>query len=157
MFNCGDRVVCPPHGAAVIEGQQDKWVLGEKRQYFIIKPFYGQLTIMLPVDRAVELGMREVIDPSEIDGVLAVLGTKSSDLPANWNQRFKENWRKLGGGDILEVAEVVRDLSSIEKIKTLSAKEKDLLRQARRTLISELVFARGVEESEAIRAIEAAL
>ena len=157
MFNCGDRVVCPPHGAAVIEGQQDKWVLGEKRQYFIIKPFYGQLTIMLPVDRAVELGMRDVIDPSEIDGVLAVLGTKSSDLPANWNQRFKENWRKLGGGDILEVAEVVRDLSSIEKIKTLSAKEKDLLRQARRTLISELVFARGVEESEAIRAIEAAL
>ena len=157
MFNCGDRVVCPPHGAAVIEGQQDKWVLGEKRQYFIIKPFYGQLTIMLPVDRAVELGMREVIDPSEIDGVLAVLGTKSSNLPANWNQRFKENWRKLGGGDILEVAEVVRDLSSIEKIKTLSAKEKDLLRQARRTLISELVFARGVEESEAIRAIEAAL
>lgn len=157
MFNCGDRVVCPPHGAAVIEGQQDKWVLGEKRQYFIIKPFYGQLTIMLPVDRAVELGMRGVIDPSEIDGVLAVLGTKSSDLPANWNQRFKENWRKLGGGDILEVAEVVRDLSSIEKIKTLSAKEKDLLRQARRTLISELVFARGVEESEAIRAIEAAL
>lgn len=112
---------------------------------------------MLPVDRAVELGMREVIDPSEIDGVLAVLGTKSSNLPANWNQRFKENWRKLGGGDILEVAEVVRDLSSIEKIKTLSAKEKDLLRQARRTLISELVFARGVEESEAIRAIEAAL
>jgi len=157
LFNCGDRVVCPPHGAAVIEGQQDKWVLGEKRQYFIIKPFYGQLTIMLPVDRAVELGMRDVIDPSEIDGVLAVLGTKSSDLPANWNQRFKENWRKLGGGDILEVAEVVRDLSSIEKIKTLSAKEKDLLRQARRTLISELVFARGVEESEAIRAIEAAL
>lgn len=157
MFNCGDRVVCPPHGAAVIERLQDKWVLGEKRQYFIIKPFYGQLTIMLPVNRAVELGMRDVIDPSEIDGVLAVLGTKSSDLPANWNQRFKENWRKLGGGDILEVAEVVRDLSSIEKIKTLSAKEKDLLRQARRTLISELVFARGVEESEAIRAIEAAL
>ncbi|MFH1737216.1 MAG: CarD family transcriptional regulator [Actinomycetota bacterium] len=157
MFNCGDRVVCPPHGAAVIEDLQDKWVLGEKRHYFIIKPFYGQLTIMLPVDRAVELGMRDVIDPSEIDGVLTVLGTKSSDLPANWNQRFKENWRKLGGGDILEVAEVVRDLSSIEKIKTLSAKEKDLLRQARRTLISELVFARGVEESEAIRAIEAAL
>jgi CarD family transcriptional regulator len=157
VFKSGDRVVCPPHGAAVIEGIQDKWVLGEKRQYFIIKPFYGHITIMLPVDNAGELGLRNVIEPTEIDGVLAVLGDKCSDLPANWNQRFKENWRKLGGGDIMEVAEVVRDLSSIERSKALSTKEKDLLKQARRTLISELVFARGVEESEAIRAIEAAL
>lgn len=157
MYKCGDRVVCPPHGAAEIEGIQDKWVLGEKRQYYIIRPFYGQITIMLPVDNACELGLRTVIEPHEIDGVMAVLGRKCSDFPANWNQRFKENWRKLGSGDILEVAEVVRDLSSIERTKALSAKEKDLLKQARRTLISELVFARNVEESEAIRAIEAAL
>ena len=157
MFKINDRVVCPPHGAAVIEGIQDKWVLGEKRQYYIIKPFYGQITIMLPVDGAVDLGLRSVIDPNDIDGVMSVLGKECSDLPANWNQRFKENWRKLGSGDIMEVAEVVRDLSSIERSKSLSTKEKDLLKQARRTLISELVFARGVEESEAIRAIEAAL
>ncbi len=157
MFKNGDRVVCPPHGAAVIEGVEDKWVLGEKRRYFIIKPFYGQLTIMIPVDSARELGLRNVIEANEIDGVLAVLGKQCSDMPANWNQRFKENWRKLGSGDILEVAEVVRDLSSIERTKALSAKEKDLLKQARRTLISEFVFARGLEESEAISAIEAAL
>lgn len=157
MYKIGERVVCPPHGAAVIDGIQDKWVLGEKRQYYIIKPFYGRITIMLPVDSAMELGLRSVIEPDEIDGVMAVLGRKCSDLPANWNQRFKENWRKLGSGNIVEIAEIVRDLSSIERGKALSAKEKDLLKQARRTLISELVFARNVEESEAIRAIEAAL
>jgi len=157
VYKNGDRVVCPPHGAAIVEGIQDKWVLGEKRQYYIIKPFYGQITIMLPVDSAPDLGLRSVINPGDIDGVMAVLGKECSDLPVNWNQRFKENWRKLGGGDIVEVAEVVRDLSSIERTKALSTKEKDLLKQARRTLISELVFARGVEESEAIRAIEAAL
>jgi CarD family transcriptional regulator len=157
LFKNGDNVVAPPHGAAVIEGIQDKWVLGEKRRYYIIKPFYGQITIMLPVDSAADLGLRRVIKPTEIDGVMKVLGQQCSDLPDNWNQRFKENWRKLGGGDIVEVAEVVRDLSSIERTKTLSTKEKDLLKQARRTLISELVFSRGVEESEAIRAIEAAL
>lgn len=157
MFKCGDRIVCPPHGAALVEAIQDKWVLGQKKLYLVIKPFYGQMTIMIPVDNASNLGVRRVIPPDMINDVIAVLGGTESVLPDNWNHRFKENWRKISSGDIMQVAEVVRDLSLIEKRKPLSTKEKDLLRQARRVLISEIVFSRDLQESEAIKTIEAVL
>ncbi len=157
MYKCGDRVVCPPHGAALVEDIQDKWVLGQKREYLIIKPFYGQITIMIPVEQVINLGIRRVTPAEEFEQVIDVLGGTESQLPDNWNHRFKENWRKISGGAILEVAEVVRDLSSIGKRKSLSTKEKDLLKQARCVLISELMFSRDLHENEAINAIEAAL
>lgn len=157
MYKCGDRIVCPPHGAALVEDIQEKWILGQKKQYLIIKPFYGQMTIMIPVDNASTIGIRNVTSSKAIDDVIDVLGGTESDLPSNWNHRFKENWRKISSGDIMQVAEVVRDLSSIEKRKSLSTKEKDLLRQARRILISEIIFSRDLKESEAIKTIEAAL
>lgn len=157
MYKCGDKVVCPPHGAAVVEDIQEKWVLGERRRYFIIKPLYGQMTIMVPVDRAGEVGIRRVIQPDQIDGILEVLGCAGQPLSDNWNHRFKENWDKLSSGDIIRVAEVVRDLSHIGSRKTLSTKEKDMLVQARRILISELVYSRNVDESEAARAVDGAI
>lgn len=157
MFKCGDKVVCPPHGAALIEDIQEKWVFGEKRTYFILKPFYGQMTIMVPVDRTDDVGLRKVVEATRINDVLEVLKGDESDLPENWSHRFKENWGKLSTGDIMQVAEVVRDLSSLERRKNLSVKEKDMLSHARRILISELIFAQGVEEKEAIETIESFL
>lgn len=157
MFKCGDKVVCPPHGAALVEDIQEKWVLGERRRYFIIRPFYGQMIIMVPVDRAGEVGVRRVVEPAEIASVLEVLSADGAPLPENWNHRFKENWDKISTGDIRQVAEVVRDLSHIKRRKTLSTKERDMLKNARRILISELVFSQNVEESEAVRIVDGAI
>lgn len=157
MFKCGDKVVCPPHGAARVEDIQEKWVLGERRRYFIIKPFYGQMTIMIPVERTSEVGVRRVVGPGEIGGVLRVLSSDGAPLSENWNHRFKENWDKLSSGDIKLIAEVVRDLSHIKSRKSLSTKEKDMLIHARRMLISELVFVQNVDENEATRVIDGAI
>jgi CarD family transcriptional regulator len=157
VFKCGDKVVCPPHGAARVEDIQEKWVLGERRRYFIIKPFYGQMTIMIPVERTSKVGVRRVVEPEEIGSVLKVLSSDGAPLSDNWNHRFKENWGKISSGDIKRIAEVVRDLSHIKSRKSLSTKEKDMLIYARRMLISELVFAQGVDEGEATRVIDGAI
>lgn len=157
MFKVGDKVVYPHHGAAVIERKEKRDVFGEKRDYFILRLAYGDLTLMVPADNVEEVGVRDVINSDEVEEVFAVLRKKEARMPTNWSRRFKNHVEKLKSGDIYQVAEVVRNLSIREGDKGLSAGEKRMLAKARQILVSELTFAIGVSEEEAQSKLDAAL
>lgn len=149
MFQVGDKVVYPHHGAAIIKGLEEKEVYGQKKQYFVLRLSYGDLTLMVPADNTEEVGIRDVIARDELDKVFKVLRSKECRMPTNWSRRFKTHVEKLRSGDIYQVAEVVRNLARREKEKGLSAGEKRMLSKARQILVSELTFAADVEVSEA--------
>ncbi|MGH2721932.1 MAG: CarD family transcriptional regulator [Actinomycetota bacterium] len=157
MFQVGDKVVYPHHGAAIIKGLEEKEVYGQKKQYFVLRLSYGDLTLMVPADNTEEVGIRDVIARDELDKVFKVLRSKECRMPTNWSRRFKTHVEKLRSGDIYQVAEVVRNLARREKEKGLSAGEKRMLSKARQILVSELTFAADVEESEAEQMLDQVL
>ncbi len=148
-FAVGDKVVYPHHGAAIIEGKEKRVFDGQKTDYFVLRITYGDLKVSIPVDKADEIGLREVINDEEVEEVFAVLRKKEARMPTNWSRRFKNHVEKLKSGDIYQVAEVVRNLSIREADKGLSAGEKRMLARARQILVSELTFALNVDEEAA--------
>jgi CarD family transcriptional regulator len=157
LFDVGDKVVYPHHGAAVIVKREEREDFGERREYLVLRLAYGDLTLKVPADNTDEVGLREVINDEEVEEVFAVLRKKEARMPANWSRRYKNHVEKLKSGDIYQVAEVVRNLSIRDKDKGLSAGEKRMLTNARRILVSELTFAIGVSEEEAEARLNAEL
>jgi CarD family transcriptional regulator len=157
LFQVGDKVVYPHHGAAIIKGLEEKEVYGQRKQYFVLRLSYGDLTLMVPADNTEEVGIRDVIARDELDKVFKVLRSKECRMPTNWSRRFKTHVEKLRSGDIYQVAEVVRNLARREKEKGLSAGEKRMLSKARQILVSELTFAADVEEQEAEKMLDQVL
>jgi CarD family transcriptional regulator len=148
-FQIGDKVVYPHHGAAIIKGLEEKEFGGEKKEYYILRLAYGDLTLMVPTDNTEGVGIRDVIARDELEKVFKVLKSKECRMPTNWSRRFKTHVEKLRSGDIYQVAEVVRNLARREADKGLSAGEKRMLTKARQILISEVTFAANVDETEA--------
>ncbi|TMK64905.1 MAG: CarD family transcriptional regulator [Actinobacteria bacterium] len=148
-FAVGDKVVYPHHGAAIIEGKEKRVFDGHRTDYFVLRITYGDLKVSIPVDKAEEIGLRDVINDEEVGEVFAVLRKKEARMPTNWSRRFKNHVEKLKSGDIYQVAEVVRNLSIREADKGLSAGEKRMLARARQILVSELTFALDVDEETA--------
>src|SRR4029079_3791343 len=158
MFDVGDKVVYPHHGAAVIEKREKRSSpSGEQREYLILRLAYRDLTLMVPADNTDAVGLRDVINDEEVEEVFAVLRKKEARMPTNWSRRFKNHVEKLKSGDIYQVAEVVRNLTIREKDKGLSAGEKRMLGKARQILVSELTFALKVDEEAAEARLDAVL
>jgi len=150
VFQKGDRVVYPHHGAAVIEDLTEREILGERRTYFVLRLAHQDLTLMVPVENTREVGLREVVSKREVKKVFEILREdEETEISTNWNRRYKANVAKLQSGDIFQVAEVVRSLSLREREKGLSAGEKRMLAKARQILISELTFAVDSTEEKA--------
>ena len=149
MFQKGDTVVHPEHGAAVIQELREKEFLGEKRTYLVLRVAYGDLTLLIPVDSTEQVGLRQVVSKNEVKKVLKVLTEDESSMAANWSRRFKNNMEKLHSGDPYQVAEVLRNLAIREREKGLSAGEKRMIQKARQILISELSYATAKTEDEA--------
>ena len=149
MFKIGDKVVYPKHGAGVIEAIEEKEVLGEKRQYYILRLPIGDMKVMIPINNSGDIGLREIIDPEEVKTVIGVLQGQTTVMSTNWNRRYRANLEKIKSGDIFEVAEVVRNLLTRDKEKGLSSGERKMLENARQILISEMVLAAELEEDTA--------
>jgi CarD family transcriptional regulator len=154
MFNIGDKVVYPMHGAGVIESIEEKEISGERLRYYIIKLPMGEMKAMVPLNKVNEVGLRQVIDECEILRVFEVLKSESTNMPLNWNHRYRANLEKIKSGSIFEVAEVVRNLATRDRQKGLSTGEKKMLENARRILLSELVLAKDDTESKMVEIIE---
>ena len=140
MYNVGDKVVYPMHGAGVIDSIEEKEVLGEKQSYYILK-MPGEVKVMVPISTAEQHGIRNVIDKVEAERVFSVLEQDETEMEKNWNKRYRDNMDKMKSGDIYEVADVVRNLSFKQKEKGLSTGEKKMLNNAKQILVSELVLA----------------
>jgi len=148
-FEVGDNVVYPHHGAGQVVKKEDKNILGEVRQYLTIKILHNDMTVMVPCENAGKAGLRRVIDEETVKKVLAVLSDDVSEMPKNWNRRFKHNRDKIKTGDIYELAEVVRNLAIREQDKGLSTGEKQMYTRAKKILASELMYALEKTEDEA--------
>ena len=148
-FEVGDSVVYPHHGAGRVVKKEAKEVLGEKRDYLTIKILHNDMTVMVPCENAGKAGLRRIIDEEAVKKVLAVLKDDVSEMPKNWNRRFKHNRDKIKTGDIYELAEVVRNLAIREHEKGLSTGEKQMFTRAKKILASELMYALEKDEEEA--------
>jgi CarD family transcriptional regulator len=141
--------VYPHHGAGQVIKKEERNILGEVRQYLTIKILHNDMTVMVPCENAGKAGLRRVIDEETVKKVLGVLTDDCSDMPKNWNRRFKHNRDKIKTGDIYELAEVVRNLAVREQQKGLSTGEKQMYTRATKVLASELMYALEMTESEA--------
>ena len=142
------------HGAGTISSIEEKEVLGEKQQYYIIK-MPGEVMVMVPTAKAEAMGVRNVIDEKSANSVLQVLEKDETEMSNNWNKRYRENLDKMKTGDIYEVADVVRNLSFKQKEKgTLSTGEKKMLINAKQILVSELVLAEHSSKEEIEKLID---
>jgi CarD family transcriptional regulator, regulator of rRNA transcription len=148
-YEIGDHVVYPHHGAGKVLKKESKEVLGEKREYLTIKILHNDMTVMVPSENAGRAGLRRVIGGEAVEKVLSVLRDDVSQMPKNWNRRFKHNRDKIKTGDIYELAEVVRNLAIREADKGLSTGEKQMYTRAKKILASELMYALDMEEDEA--------
>ena len=148
-FAIGDNVVYPHHGAGQVIKKEEKDILGEKRQYLTIKILHNDMTVMVPCENAGKAGLRRVIDEETVKKVLSVLTDDVSEMPKNWNRRFKHNRDKIKTGDIYELAEVVRNLAIREQDKGLSTGEKQMFTRAKKILASELMYALEMGEEQA--------
>jgi CarD family transcriptional regulator len=149
VYEIGDHVVYPHHGAGQVVKKEDKTILGETREYLTIKILHNDMTVMVPSCNAGKAGLRRVIDEETVKKVLAVLTDDCSEMPKNWNRRFKHNRDKIKTGDIYELAEVVRNLAIREHDKGLSTGEKQMFTRAKKILASELMYALDKSEDEA--------
>ena len=140
MYNVGDEVVYPMHGAGVIDSIEEKEILGEKQSYYILK-MPGEVKVMVPISTAEQHGIRNVIDKTEAAKVINVLEQDETEMEKNWNKRYRDNMDKMKSGNIYEIADVVRNLSFKQKEKGLSTGEKKMLHNAKQILVSELLLA----------------
>lgn len=147
MFNVGDKIVYPMHGAGVIDAIEEKDILGEKQAYYILK-MPGEVKVMVPTAKAEEIGVRSIIDKSSAEKVFRVLESDETEMSMNWNKRYRDNMDKMKSGDIYKVADVVRNLSFKQKEKGLSTGEKKMLNNAKQILVSELVLTEHSTQDE---------
>jgi CarD family transcriptional regulator len=157
LYKVGDKVVYPHHGAGTVVKREKREVLGEKREYLTIKILHNDMTVNVPADNAERVGLRKVIDEEAVKKVVKYLTSGGTEMPKNWNRRFKHNRDKMKTGDIYELAEVVRNLALRDGEKGLSTGEKQMYVKAKKILASELMYAKSMSEDEAIEWLEGVL
>ncbi len=149
MFNVGDKVVYPMHGAGIIEAIEEREILGERQQYYVMRLPIGDMKVMIPTRNVDGIGLRGIVDDADVTKVFEILRGQKTSMSTNWNRRYRANLEKIKSGDIFEVAEVVRNLMLRDREKGLSTGERKMLDNARQILISELVLARAIDEVQA--------
>ncbi len=147
MYKIGDSVVYPMHGAGVIEDIEQREILGKQQSYYVMRMPIGDMKVMVPMENAAGVGMRDVIEKAQAEKVLAAFRTAETDVIQNWNKRFRENMVKIKSGDIFEVSAVVKSLMLRDRQKGLSTGERKMLSNAKQILISEIVVATGIDHS----------
>jgi CarD family transcriptional regulator len=154
LFNVGDKVVYPHHGAGVVERIEERDVEGERKKYFILSLCRGDLRITVPEESTENVGLRGIIEKKEVKSVFEVLNQGQSQMPTNWNHRYKKNRDKIRSGNVYQVAEVVRNLSIREREKGLSTGEKRMLNQARQILLSEIIYVLNIDDAKAAKMLD---
>ena len=157
MFQVGDKIVHPMHGAGVVDSIVRKKVNGVVREYYILKLPVGGMLVMVPTEHSEEIGVRPVCRRDEADRVLAAMSDIQVDMTQNWNQRYRENMLRIKSGDLLEVAKVVKGLMLREGDRGLSTGERKMLHSAKQILISELVLSQGASYEDVEARINGAM
>lgn len=157
MFQVGDKIVHPMHGAGIIESIVSQKIEGTSRQYYVMKIPAGGMLVMIPTVNSSEIGVRAVVDSGTAEELIESLSGIEIDMTANWNRRYRENMLRIKSGDLTEVAKVVKGLTSRERERGLSTGERKMLHSAKQILISELVLAQSSNYDEMERRVNTQL
>ncbi|WP_297720406.1 CarD family transcriptional regulator [Intestinimonas sp.] len=157
MFEVGDKIVHPMHGAGVIDSIVSKKVNGVVRDYYILKLPVGGMLVMIPTEHTEEIGVRPVVDREEADRLIAAMPEIKVEMTQNWNRRYRENMLRIKSGDLMEVARVVKGLMLRDEDRGLSTGERKMLHSAKQILISELVLSQGVSYEDMERRVNTAM
>lgn len=144
MFQVGDKVVHPMHGAGIIDSIVQRKVAGQLQEYYLLKLSVGNMVVMVPTNNTGEIGMRPVVSGQKAEELMSAMEGIEVDMTQNWNRRYRENMVRLKSGDLLEVARVVKGLRQREGQRGLSNGERKMLHTAKQILISELVLAQSL-------------
>jgi CarD family transcriptional regulator len=154
-FCQGDLAVYPAHGVGCIESIESKQINGEDLNFYMMKIIENGMVIMIPTANAKAVGLREVIQEDEIQGVYNVMQEKGeSKGKQTWNRRYREYMDKIKTGSIYDVATVFRDLYQLKIEKDLSFGERKLFDTAKNLLVQELSTAKDVDETFMMKEIE---
>lgn len=149
MYQQGETVIYPHHGACVIEEVVFLDKLGTKTEYLVLRTTADDLKVSLPVARAEELGLRPPVSGDELDDLVVLLQRTDVRVPSNWSRRLKNHQEKLRSGDVYQVAEVVRNLALRQQTTVLSNAERDMFVHARNNLVNELAPSLGMSVDDA--------
>ncbi len=154
MFGVGDTVVYPQHGAGQILDIVEQDFQGIPRRFYSIRILHNDMTVMVPVDGVDKAGIRAVIPEPMVEEVLGVLRDDPTKMPKDWNRRIKHNREKIKSGDVLEIADVLRNLALRQHEKGLSTGEKQMYGRVKRLLASEVMCAKHIREDDALRLLD---
>ena len=157
MFQIGDKIVHPMHGAGIVDSIVQKKVNGVVREYYILKLPMGGMLVMIPVQSCGEIGVRPVVDEQEAERIIAAFPEIEVDTTQNWNRRYRENMLRLKSGDLIEVARVVKGLMLRDGERGLSTGERKMLHSAKQILISEIVLSQNASYEDVEARINTAL
>lgn len=146
-FKVGDVAVYPAHGVGEVQSIEEREIAGNRHKFYILKILDTGMTIMVPTGNVRSVGLREVINESEVDIVYDIL--RERDISINeqtWNRRYREYMDKIKTGSIYEIAEVLRDLMLLRYEKELSFGERKMLDTARYLIVKELAIAQEMTE-----------
>jgi CarD family transcriptional regulator len=156
-FGVGDTVVYPQHGAGEILNIVEQDFQGVPRLFYNIRILHNDMTVMVPVDGVEKAGIRAVMTEPMVDEVLGVLRDDPTKMPKDWNRRIKHNREKIKSGDVLEIADVLRNLALRQQEKGLSTGEKQMYGKVKRLLASEVMCAKRIREDDALRLLDGIL
>lgn len=142
-FVIGQTAVYPCHGIGTIESIESRDIGGAQQDFYVLRIKSTGARVMVPTRSAKSVGLRSVIDPPEVEKIYKILKSPSKRSNATWNRRFRALNEKLNTGNLIEIAEVLRDLSSLKKDKELSFGEKKMLERARAMIVAEISAARN--------------
>ena len=157
MFQVGDKVVHPMHGAGVIDSIVREKISGKAMDFYVFKMPISGLTLKIPTENSEAIGVRAVKSADEIEAVIARVPALSIDMTSNWNHRYRENMDRLKRGDLDEVSAVIKALMHRDSTRGLSNGERKMLHIAKQILVSEIVLAEDVAYPDAEERVNAAM
>ena len=163
MFAVGEVVVYPGHGVCKIEKIVERIISGANKRFFLLRALGAEMCILIPEDKIENAGLRHVVDVQTAERILAILKepdvvkVENNHNKQSWNRRFREYMERIKTGNTLQIAQVLRTLSSVGLTKCLSFGEKRILNTSKALLAQEIAVAKRCSTDRALNEIEAAL
>jgi len=153
-FKTGEHIVYPAHGVGTIVGHEEQEVAGLKLELYVISFEKDKMTLRVPVAKASSVGMRKLSDATTVKKALETIRGRARVKRTMWSRRAQEYEAKINSGDLIAIAEVVRDLYRSESQPEQSYSERQLYEAALDRMAREIASVGQISETEAIRQIE---
>lgn len=156
-FSPNDYVVYPAHGVGQILSIEEQDVAGFKLEVFVISFEKDKMKLSVPINKATEIGMRSLSSPDVVNQAMKTLKGKAKVKRAMWSRRAQEYEQKINSGDLIAIAEVVRDLHRTDDQREQSYSERQLYEAALERLTREVAAVSGADEGDAAKQVDEVL